>query len=146
MDKRLILITHAGMAKGVKETLEFISGFGDQAEVIEAFTEDKQPELRFRKLLEETGEDCLVIVLTDIEFGSVNQMCSRYAGERVHLITGFNLPLAVELYMTPAEQIDSSFIRTAIEKAKREMMYMNDVISELKQQGKAEENPEEDFF
>jgi len=98
--KKLVLAAHGYMARGMKSSLEIIHGSVEDIIAINAFTDDcPNLEDAVDALLAQYSDDELV-VLTDVFFGGVNQvfMRARMKKERnFPLITGMNLPMAMEL-------------------------------------------------
>lgn len=137
MEKRIILITHSAMAAGMKKTLEFIVGDSGVVDAIQAYTVDEDPESRLRELLEQHQED-KVIVLTDVFFGSVNQMCVPYINQGVYLITGVNLPLVLELLDAEPEQIDQQSLEEMVQRARDGLQLMNTVMQDTSEQSQGD--------
>lgn len=137
MEKRIILITHSAMAAGMKKTLEFIAGDSGVVDAIQAYTVDQDPEVRLQELLEQYRED-KVIILTDVFFGSVNQMCVPYINREVFLMTGVNLPLVLELLDAEPEQIDQACLEELVQKARDGLQLMNTVMQDTPEQEQGE--------
>ena len=137
MEKRIILITHSAMAAGMKKTLEFIAGDSGVVDAIQAYTVDQDPEVRLQELLEQYRED-KVIILTDVFFGSVNQMCVPYINWGVFLVTGVNLPLVLELLDAEPEQIDQACLEELVQKARDGLQLMNTVMQDTPEQEQGE--------
>ena len=72
----------------------------------------------------------MIIVLTDLFGGSVNQSVMSYLGKKkIFLITGFNLALLLEVMMMYAdESVSEDRLRSIIEGSKQQIMYVNDVL------------------
>lgn len=137
MEKRIILITHSAMAAGMKKTLEFIVGDSGVVDAIQAYTVDEDPESRLVELLDQHQDD-KVIVLTDVFFGSVNQMCVPYIQRGVYLITGINLPLVLELLDAEPEQINQQFLEEMVQKARDGLQLMNTVMQQSTEQSQGD--------
>ena len=137
MEKRIILITHSAMAAGMKKTLEFIAGDSGVVDAIQAYTVDQDPEVRLQELLEQYRED-KVIILTDVFFGSVNQMCVPYINRGVFRMTGVNLPLVLELLDAEPEQIDQACLEELVQKARDGLQLMNTVMQDTPEQEQGE--------
>ena len=137
MEKRIILITHSAMAAGMKKTLEFIAGDSGVVDAIQAYTVDQDPEVRLQELLEQYRED-KVIILTDVFFGSVNQMCVPYINRGVFLMTGVNLPLVLELLDAEPEQINQVCLEELVQKARDGLQLMNTVMQDTPEQEQGE--------
>lgn len=95
--KKIIVITHYTLAKGYQETLTGLTSDQKIVSSICAYMDNEgTDELKDRisKLLNPDDEFYL---LTDLSFGSVNQVVSQFMSDNVHVITGVNLPFTLEL-------------------------------------------------
>ncbi len=137
--KKVIVATHAGMARGMKETAEFIAG-SLPIEAVCCFTEEEHLDKYIARELQSLGENDKLIVMTDIKVGSVNQMWAALLNSKVYLISGFNLPLLLDIALADEESITGQFIRNSIKEAKNEMVFMNEELE------KADFEEEECFF
>ncbi len=128
--KRIVIITHALMAKGMQETAEFLCGDDNIASVC-CFTEEKDLDGYLDTLLAQLSEEDKLIIMTDIFGGSVNQKAGKRLKEHhFYLISGINLPLLLELAVADEKMIDPAFIRSVIEEAKQEIVFVNDRLTE----------------
>lgn len=71
-----------------------------------------------------------VIVITDISKGSVNnEFISYLHDQRLHLISGLNLPLLISLILESPDISDTKeLVRNAIQEAKETIQYYNDTL------------------
>lgn len=119
--KKIIVATHGNMAKGLKDTLEFLAGNMNNIYIITAYVNEIDIDKEIRKLIEKDDE---IYVLTDIMSGSVTQKFYPYMSDNVHIISGINLPLALAI----AIQINSDNeikIEELIKEAKEQIVYVN---------------------
>ena len=81
------------------------------------------------KELEEDNftEEDKVVVMTDMLAGSVNQKFIPYMSENVFLITGINVPLAMEIVLLPEECINKEEISNCVESAREAMQFVNEL-------------------
>lgn len=126
--KKLIIATHAGMAIGMKSTLEFLAG-DLSIDTVCCYTEEKNLKEYIKNALQGLGEKDKLVIMTDIRQGSVNQMWAEHLGERIYLVSGINLPLLLELALAREEDINDDFIRDNISKAREEIVFMNDELN-----------------
>jgi PTS system mannose-specific IIA component/fructoselysine and glucoselysine-specific PTS system IIA component len=123
--RRLIIASHSTLAEGFKETLEFLTGMHNQISSLCAYVEETDDiDEQIKELVETTDE---IIVLTDMAGGSVNQKFFTYISDRVHVISGMNLPLAMSI----ALQLGND-IAAIIAEAQQQIIYMNNQKSEEK--------------
>ena len=103
--KKLIIAGHGYYARGLKSSLGIISGSTDNVIDINGFTDEcPDPEKTIKELMA-TEED--VLVMTDVRFGSINQYFMRELENREFmLVTGVNLPLAMELHQYVGRDLD----------------------------------------
>jgi len=97
--KKILIATHGNLASGAKSTLEFLVGNIVDITCIDAYVD---PDENLIDILEnyfsKIDADDEVIVFTDIKGGSVNQKIIQYTMKpNIFLITGFNLPILLEL-------------------------------------------------
>ena len=71
-----------------------------------------------------------VLVMTDMMQGSVNQAFLKYVGEHVFLVTGINLPCALELVLYPSP-LSVEGIRGVIDRSREQLLLVNDQIVEI---------------
>jgi fructoselysine and glucoselysine-specific PTS system IIA component len=99
---KLILASHSTLAKGMKETAEFIMGKQENLEAIAAYLDDSValPD-QLRATVKNVGEEP-IIFLSDIKGGSVNRIITEFINGKSNyfLIAGMSLPLVLELIGT----------------------------------------------
>src|SRR5258705_8891970 len=97
--RKFLIATHGAFAKGIKSSLDMIIGETDNVFLIQAYLDENiivEDELA-AILTNITGADELII-FTDLLGGSVNNIMLREAlKENVHIVSGFNLPLVIEI-------------------------------------------------
>lgn len=125
---RYIFASHYRMADGLKETVEFLTSVKENLYTILAYvTEDYNIEEEIKKIFDGFQKDDKVVVMTDVLSGSVNQKFIPYMGENVFLITGINVPLAMELVLRPEECINKEQLSQSIEMAKETIQFVNEI-------------------
>ena len=125
---RYIFASHYRMADGLKETVEFLTSVKENLYTISAYvTEDYNIEEEIKKIFDGFQKDDNVVVMTDVLSGSVNQKFIPYMGENVFLITGINVPLAMELVLRPEECINKEQLSQSIEMAKETIQFVNEI-------------------
>lgn len=129
--RKFLIATHGAFAQGVKSALDLIIGADAPVYVLQAYLDGNasiEPELI--ELFRDMGPTDEWIIFTDLLGGSVNNQLLRYAlMDRVHLASGFNLPLLIEVILsdssTPAEEV----IESALRNAKDQMVYVNKLLT-----------------
>lgn len=124
---KYIIATHGSMASGIKNTIEMLAGKRDDIYTIDAYIENQNFLEELNDLLNSL-DDKYIYVFTDIISGSVNQIATKLLNDsRVHLITGINLSILMEIILENKELTDEE-IQYVIESARNQLVYMNSLI------------------
>ncbi|ALS00512.1 hypothetical protein ATZ33_03735 [Enterococcus silesiacus] len=120
MNDRIILVSHLGLATGMKKALEFIVGEQSQLHAVEL---DEAGIEHFKKkltLLPNDGQCDSTILVSDIPSGSPGATAYSYFAESgdVRLLSGMNLPLVLDLVLSSAIKPTEQLIPDAITAAK----------------------------
>lgn len=129
--RRFLIATHGAFAKGVKSSLDIIIGETDNIFLIQAYLdESRSVEDELAEVLETITENEELVIFTDLLGGSVNNIMLRNAlRENVHIVSGFNLPLLIEVILGDADTPVIEVIESAINNAKEQMVYVNKLIT-----------------
>lgn len=133
--RKFLIATHGTFAAGVKSSLDIIIGAMEHVFLIEAYIDDAvSVETQVNEVMARVSDTDELIVFTDILGGSItNQILQHALRPNVHVVSGFNLPLLIEVLMadagTPAEEV----ITGAIENAKEQMTYVNKLLTAQKE-------------
>lgn len=120
--RRLVLASHERMAEGVKRTLDFITNGCFDITAICAYTSEQPLHEQIQEVFSKFDDEDEVIIMTDMLSGSVNQALIPYRSDRAYLITGFNLPLALEVLLYPQEQqLNKEELRRLVENARQQL-------------------------
>ena len=120
--RKIVVASHSLLAQGFKDTLEFLTGKTDAISAVCAYVNDNGEGLDAAVEAALAGAD-EVVVLTDMVGGSVNQRFSRFTSDRVHVLAGVNLPLAMAVALAgPDEQLDFDAL---VDEARQQIMYVN---------------------
>ena len=117
---KVLLVSHAYMAKGVKSSVELILGPQENLFAMADYVDQEAPfEKDIMKFLEENKNDKLVII-SDLFGGSVNNELMKLVAdkENVILITGMNLILVMSVLLASEDTIDDE-IDEIIENSKK---------------------------
>lgn len=130
--RKFLIATHGAFAKGVQSSLDMIIGETDNVFLIQAYLDENvsvEDELA-AVLTSITPEDELII-FTDLLGGSVNNIMLREAlKSNVHIVSGFNLPLLIEIILGDSDTPAAEAIEAAITNAKDQMVYVNKLITQ----------------
>ena len=129
--RKFLIATHGAFAKGIKSSLDIIVGEMDNVFLIQAYLdESKSVEEELASVLETITDTEELIIFTDLLGGSVNNIMLRNAlRENVHIVSGFNLPLLIEVLLGDADNPVIEVIENAISNAKEQMVYVNKLIT-----------------
>ena len=123
MKRTIVLASHHRLAEGLKDTLDFISGGGQDIVTLAAYLDNQPVEKQVDEVMTAFSADRDVVVLTDMTAGSVNQKFFKYRTRpHTHIISGMNLPLALGVAMEPDARIDA-----LIQEAKDAIVNVNEI-------------------
>lgn len=129
--RKFLIATHGHFAKGIKSSLDIIIGQTENVFLIEAYVEEnKGIEEELGSILTNIGENDELVIFTDLLGGSITNQVLRFTqGKNVHIVSGFNLALLIEVLMadpdTPVEEV----IEDAITNAKEQIVYISKLIT-----------------
>lgn len=129
--RKFLIATHGKLAGGVKSSLDIITGAADSVFLIEAYVDGNSAvEDDIKAVIAQLGQNDELIAFTDLLGGSItNQLLQHGLQKNVHVVSGFNLALVIEILLadtdTPAEQV----ITEAIENARQQMVYVNALLA-----------------
>lgn len=95
--KKIIVITHYTLAKGYQKTLAGLTSDKEIVASVCAYMNNEGTGELKAKVSQMLNSDDEFYLLTDLGFGSVNQVVSQFLSDNVHVITGINLPFTLEL-------------------------------------------------
>ena len=101
---QIILAPHGGLAAGAKDTLEMVLGDVSNVHVVSLARDDKEPITnKVDAMIATFNADDTVYVLTDMLGSSVNNNMVELSknGTKFTVVSGFNIPLALTLAMSP---------------------------------------------
>ncbi|WP_342508606.1 PTS fructose transporter subunit IIA [Sporosarcina sp. FSL K6-2383] len=138
--KKILIATHGEFAEGIMSSAEIILGKQENLFFINAHVDHIPVAEKIETFLEENvSEDDNLIIITDVFGGSVNQTAIRYLSSgKVNIITGFNLPLLLELIMLNESDITPEKLKEVTKKSKEQIIYVNDELLKV--------NDEDDDF
>lgn len=125
--RKFLIASHGTLASGVKSSLEIIVGDVENIFIIEAYVaENTSIEDEVNEVFKNLGNEDELIIFTDLLGGSVtNQMAKFALKDNIHLVSGFNLPLVIEILLSDADTPVTEVIETAINHAKEQIVYVN---------------------
>lgn len=130
--RRFIFASHHKLAYGLKDTVDFLTNGMKQIYDINAYVDDDEPDLEMivKELFDTFESDDEVIVLADLMGGSVYQKFYPYLSDKVHVVCGMNLPLAMSLVLASEDTpLTSEKVASLIEECKNQIVYVNQINS-----------------
>ncbi|MFP7479719.1 PTS sugar transporter subunit IIA [Terribacillus saccharophilus] len=130
--KKFIIASHGNLAKELKNSVQMI--MGDTYEM-EAVCMD--PERTMNSVKEEISEklnnedeNSEYIILTDVLGGSIANLCAEFTSRsNIHVITGFNLSLVLEMLSLKDAMSTNDLIDHCLYQAKNGIVYVNELLS-----------------
>ena len=130
--REILIATHEKYAEGIRAAAELILGPQPEVSVICAYTGEIELSRQLENYFSACTSEDEVLVLTDLYGGSVNQACMQYTTRPgTHLVTGINLALLIQILTMDKEHIDIEGLRAAVEEAKNQIIYVNEVMKEM---------------
>lgn len=138
--RQYILASHGGFSKGIYESIKIIVGEQPNVHIVSAFIDGNNDlEILVNEVLKKMNEEDEIIVCSDVFGGSVNNEFMKQLGKRknLYLITGMNLPLLMQLFLSVEEDTEK-MIKDIVYSDDTKVKYCNEMI-------KLSNNEEDDF-
>lgn len=128
--RKFLIASHGTLASGIRSSLEIIIGEVQNLFLIEAYVgENKSIEDEVNVILESVSAEDELIIFTDLLGGSVTNQMIRFALKKnVHIVSGFNLPILVEIILADIETPAVDVIESAVNNAREQIVYVNKMI------------------
>lgn len=126
--RRFIFASHHKLAYGLKDTVDFLTGATKIIYDINAYLDDETKDIDtvVAELFASFDDEDEVVVLVDMMGGSVYQKFYPYMSEKVHVICGMNLPMALSLVLAPEdERLTSEKVEQVLMDCKNQLVYGN---------------------
>lgn len=126
--RRFIFASHHKLAYGLKDTVDFLTGATKIIYDINAYLGDETKDIDtvVAELFASFDDEDEVVVLVDMMGGSVYQKFYPYMSEKVHVICGMNLPMALSLVLAPEdERLTSEKVEQVLMDCKNQLVYVN---------------------
>jgi fructoselysine and glucoselysine-specific PTS system IIA component len=132
--RKIVIATHSMMAKGLKDTLEFIIGPQKSLLAITAYIDsDYSINQEIEQLFSDLAPDDELIVTVDLLGGSVSNAFSEQIGkDNFYLISGVNLPLLTELCLS-GEQDTKKLIQKAMNSGNEGIVLVNELLEKTEE-------------
>jgi fructoselysine and glucoselysine-specific PTS system IIA component len=133
--RKYLIATHGTFAAGIRSSLDIIIGEMENVFLIQAYTdENKSIKEEVDNVLRNVGNDDELIVFTDLMGGSVTNQLLQYAlKENIHIVSGFNLPLLLDILLADTDTPVNEVIETGISNAKEQIVYVSKLMASTKE-------------
>lgn len=131
--RKFLITGHGTFSSGLKSSLDLILGRMDHVFVIDAYVDGNTSiESGINDFLNLSTDQDELLVFTDLMGGSITNQVLRYAlRENVHVISGMNLPLLIEILMADENVPMDQIIESAIINARDQITYVNKLIQKV---------------
>lgn len=128
--RKFLIVSHGGLARGMRSTVELIAGAVGELVVLGAYEEENRPiDEELAGLFSEEGVEW--VVFSDLLGGSVtNQVLRAGNGGAVHVVAGFNLPLVIEVVLSDPETPIEEILGEAVGRAREQLVYVNPLLTQ----------------
>lgn len=126
---KTIFCSHGRLCEGMIDTLKIFSLYDENAMIaIPFYTDGIDAEVLLEKELEKLSKEDVVVIFTDVQFGSVNQLVMQktIGLENVHVISGMNLMVVLEI-LSQNHPFEEEFIRQKVLDSRQSIIYMKDM-------------------
>lgn len=132
--RRFIFASHHKLAYGLKDTVDFLTGSTKTIYEINAYLDDetKNIDTVVAELFASFDDEDEVVVLVDMMGGSVYQKFYPYMSDKVHIICGMNLPMALSLVLVPEDEcLTSEKVEQVLMDCKNQLVYVNKMVASV---------------
>lgn len=126
--RRFIFASHHKLAYGLKDTVDFLTGATKTIYDVNAYLDDETKDIDtvVAELFASFDDEDEVVVLVDMMGGSVYQKFYPYMSDKVHVICGMNLPMALSLVLVPEDEcLTSEKVEQVLMDCKNQLVYVN---------------------
>lgn len=139
--RQVILASHGSLASGMLGTIEMILGKQENLAAYSLNPDGQTADLLNRikqKIKESQAEE--TIIVTDLIGGSVHTALTSLVGQTgIHLLSGMNLSLLLELLLLPAGELQGKQIYDCMTKGREAILYMNDEVKKYEDEKEDDE-------
>lgn len=131
--RHYIIASHGEFSKGIYESIKIIIGEQPNIHIITAFIDGKNDiDAYVKDALKDIPAEDEIIVCTDVFGGSVNSEFMKLltTQKKLYLITGMNLPLMLQLFLSVEEDTDR-MIRAIVNSEDTQVKYCNLMIENV---------------
>lgn len=130
--RRFIFASHHKLAYGLKDTVNFLTNSMKEIYDINAYLDDEEKniEVVVNELFASFDEEDEVVVLADMMGGSVYQKFYPYMSDKVHVVCGMSLPMALSFILASEDKpLTGEYVQEIIDGCKDQIVYVNQLSS-----------------
>ena len=129
--RKFLIATHGTLAAGIKSSLDIIIGTQENVFLIQAYVDENvSVEDEIKAILTQVDDDEDLVIFSDILGGSVtNQMLQHALRPNVYIVSGFNLPLIIDIILSDTDRPLNEIIEESIGNAKEQMVFVNKLLT-----------------
>jgi fructoselysine/glucoselysine PTS system EIIA component len=129
--RKFLIAAHGSFSSGIKSSLEIIIGKVENVSIIDAYVDgNKSIEDELNKILTNVQVNDELVVFSDLMGGSItNQILRHGLRENVHVVSGMNLPLLIDIILADPDMPVTEVIESAISIARDQVVYVNKIIN-----------------
>jgi len=130
---KFIIATHGNLGKELVNTVQLITGLGKEFNYLsmKEDTSDEEIKNSLKTLIADLKDEDSILILTDIFGGSITNICTNYiTNKNVHIVTGVNLPMLLELVNLQKDTPINEMIKSLVTQSKESIIYINKLLQE----------------
>ena len=129
--RKFLITAHGKFASGIKSSLDIIIGETENVFVIDAYADGNVSiEDELGKIVKNIKPEDELIVFSDLMGGSITNQVVRFAlRENVHIVSGMNLPLLIDLIMADTDRPVADTIESSLNAAREQVVYVNKLLN-----------------
>ncbi|WP_046721322.1 PTS sugar transporter subunit IIA [Heyndrickxia coagulans] len=143
---KILVATHGYFANGIKSSIKLLTGVEENIYFLNAYVNDESIDKQIEHFFQSASEENEIIIFTDLYGGSVTQKIIAYASSikrKVHLISGFNLPVILEVVLS-TKKLTDQLLKEMVADSQKQMKLIE--LSNLSKQETEKDNNEDLFF
>lgn len=128
--KKFLIASHGDFAKEMVNSVQMIMGPAVNINSISMHPHTSIENIKeeLNSLIVQGGEENEYIILTDVLGGSISNLCTEFVSNKVNIITGFNLPMMLEMISLQEKMDTNELIDYCINQGKKGIIHVNKVV------------------
>jgi mannose/fructose-specific phosphotransferase system component IIA len=128
--RKFLIAAHGSFSSGIKSSLDIIIGKMENVFIIDAYVDgNKSIEDELTTILTNVKAEDELVVFSDLMGGSItNQILRHGLRENIHVVSGMNLPLLIDIMLAGVDTPIATVVENAISAAREQVVYVNKLI------------------